>query len=50
MEERVELVTGLEVAPADNLYEFYTKLRIIPLRFTNTWGSFFLPLYKGGAD
>lgn len=34
MEERVELVDGLEVAPANNLYEFYIKLRKIYPRGT----------------
>lgn len=41
MEERVELVTGLEVAPANNLYEFYTRLRKKYPRGHTNHGVFF---------
>lgn len=46
MEEGVQLVTGIEVAPANNLYEFYIKLRKIYPRGTQSLGIFFPPSIK----
>lgn len=46
MEERVELVAGLEVAPANNLYEFNIKLRKIYPRGAQSLGIFFFHSIK----